>query len=133
MQRVYPYLLYDDAAAAAEFLSAAFGFRRVEAPTTAHGHASHTHVEMDVGDGFRVRMTSPDGDFRSPRAIGQVASMIQIDVVDIDAHFARAEAAGASIVRPLEQRRYGDRGYIVDDPAGHRWYFIQRHQESAQA
>ncbi|MFP5406357.1 MAG: VOC family protein, partial [Gammaproteobacteria bacterium] len=44
---------------------------------------------------------------------------------DIDAHCERAMAAGAQVVRPLEDQFYGDRTYSARDPGGHVWSFGQ--------
>lgn len=44
-------------------------------------------------------------------------------VDDVDAHLARAEANGATIVSPIEQ--YGYRAYVAADLEGHRWTFAQ--------
>jgi uncharacterized glyoxalase superfamily protein PhnB len=44
-------------------------------------------------------------------------------VDDLDAHFARARAAGATIVSEIEQRGY--RAYTAEDPEGRRWTFAQ--------
>lgn len=44
-------------------------------------------------------------------------------VDDLDAHFAQAEANGATIVEPIHQHGY--RGYTVADLEGHHWTFAQ--------
>jgi uncharacterized glyoxalase superfamily protein PhnB len=44
-------------------------------------------------------------------------------VEDIDAHYERAMAAGAEIVRQLADTGYGSREYSVRDPEGHLWSF----------
>jgi uncharacterized glyoxalase superfamily protein PhnB len=44
-------------------------------------------------------------------------------VEDIDAHHARAVAAGAEILRPLAETPYGAREYTVADPEGNLWSF----------
>jgi uncharacterized glyoxalase superfamily protein PhnB len=44
-------------------------------------------------------------------------------VDDLDAHFAHAEAAGATIVSEIQQHGY--RFYTVEDLEGHRWTFLQ--------
>ena len=40
-----------------------------------------------------------------------------------DAHHERAVAAGAKLVRPLEDTGYGSREYSVRDPEGNLWSF----------
>ena len=47
----------------------------------------------------------------------------------IDAHCERAKAAGAVIVRELENQFYGDRTYSARDPEGHVWSFGQTLQK----
>jgi uncharacterized glyoxalase superfamily protein PhnB len=44
-------------------------------------------------------------------------------VDDPDAHHERAVAAGATVVRPLEDMEYGSREYSVRDPEGNLWSF----------
>jgi len=44
-------------------------------------------------------------------------------VDDADKHCARAVAAGAEILLPLEDADYGGRGYSCRDPEGHVWNF----------
>ena len=54
-----------------------------------------------------------------------------VAVEDLDAHHARAKAAGANIVSPPTTKDYGaeywaDRTYEVRDLEGHHWWFMQR-------
>ena len=54
-----------------------------------------------------------------------------IHVEDVDAHCARARAAGAMIVDEPTVHDYGedywaDRSYGAVDPEGHLWWFTQR-------
>ncbi len=61
--------------------------------------------------------------------------MLYVD--DVDAHCARARAAGAKVVDEPAVHDYGeaywaDRSYGVLDPEGHLWWFTQR-LRSAQA
>ena len=49
---------------------------------------------------------------------------VQIDS-DVDAHFARAKAAGAEIMAEPETQFYGDRTYRCRDPEGHIWTVSQ--------
>jgi uncharacterized glyoxalase superfamily protein PhnB len=54
---------------------------------------------------------------------GPVTHMPWAYVDDIDAHFAHAKAAGATIVSEIEQHGY--RAYVAEDLDGHRWTFAQ--------
>ena len=44
-------------------------------------------------------------------------------IEDADAHYARAKAAGAEIVRELEDQDYGSRDYSARDFEGNLWSF----------
>jgi uncharacterized glyoxalase superfamily protein PhnB len=48
---------------------------------------------------------------------------IYIVVQDSDAHYARAKAAGAEIIRELEDQDYGSRDYTARDLEGNIWSF----------
>lgn len=119
-----PYLCVHDAAAAIDFYVAAFGAVETmrlpqPAPDTRLGHA-----EVTVG-GARIMLSDefPELGVLSPRTLGGSPLMLHVvfDDVDIDAVFARAEAAGAAIVRPPSDQFYGERAGQVVDPFGHRW------------
>lgn len=49
--------------------------------------------------------------------------VVSVTVDDPDAHYARARAAGAEILRELKDEEYGSRGYMAQDPEGNQWYF----------
>lgn len=120
MQRIVPYLFYADAPAAIAFLCKAFGFEerfRYPMPDGRIGHAElghHDSVVMlaSVWEGF--------GD--SPQNLPTVHGQVLCYVDDVDAHFERARAAGATIVAEPENA-HGDRRYRAVDPEGHRWVF----------
>jgi PhnB protein len=119
-QTVTPYLLYEDAPAAVDFLTEAFGFREVDRTT---GAAGGMHVEMEVGSGGgRIYLGAPGGDFRGPAAVGKT-SLVYVLVDDVDRHYERAKAAGATIVEELVDLPYGDRRYGCRDLQGHEWTF----------
>jgi uncharacterized glyoxalase superfamily protein PhnB len=48
---------------------------------------------------------------------------LYVVVDDPDAHHERAKAAGAEIVRELEDQDYGSRDYSARDPEGNLWSF----------
>jgi uncharacterized glyoxalase superfamily protein PhnB len=57
-----------------------------------------------------------------PDALASTMSLY-IVVPDPDAHHARATAAGATVVRELQDTDYGSREYSVRDPGGNLWSF----------
>ena len=121
-QRVTPYLLYEDGAAAIEFLTQAFGFRE-EMRTT--GGAGGMHAELEVApDGGWIHVGQPREGFRNPAIVGKT-SLVYVIVEDLDSHHVRAKDAGARIIEEPAGRDYGYRRYGCVDPQGHEWYFAQ--------
>jgi uncharacterized glyoxalase superfamily protein PhnB len=123
---VSPYLLYSDVDAMLEWLTRAFGLTermRVPGPD-----GKTSHAEMELGDGL-VMMGCPGPDYRNPKRLGAVTLLIFVNVDDVEAHFARAKAAGAEIVTELEDKPYG-RTYAAKDPEGHQWHFARANPEA---
>jgi PhnB protein len=59
--------------------------------------------------------------FLSPKAIGGTPVMLSLYVEEVDDVHAKALAAGAKELRPVENHFYGDRSGEFEDPFGHRW------------
>ena len=124
-QTVTPYLHYEDVAGALDWLSTAFGFRETVRYQGEAGYVNH--AEMDVGDGSPIYLGDPGDDYRNPKRLGGVSTgSVYVYVPDVDAHHARAVAAGSTLLEEPHDEGYGDRRYGAEDPAGHRWYFAQR-------
>lgn len=117
---ITPYLLYQDCAAALDFLSSAFGFEE-QLRSIAPDGKTVWHAEMKLGDGSIMMGTPPD--YRNPKELGGVTVGIHVYVDDVDAHFEHAKAAGAEILEEPGDQDYGDRRYTTRDPEGHHWYF----------
>ena len=49
-----------------------------------------------------------------------------VEVEDVEAHHARAEQRGATIVRGLDEPGIGFTDHTAEDIEGHRWMFGQR-------
>ena len=122
MQIVTPYLLYEDGAAALDFLSRAFEFEETRRMTSSGGRVDH--AEMRLGDG-EIHLGQPR-EPTSPNRFGGTAVQLYVYVADVDAHCERARAAGAEIVDEPADQDYGDRRYHARDPEGHSWCFAQR-------
>jgi PhnB protein len=121
--RVSPYLLYEDAAAAVEFLQQTFGF---ELRLSQIGAAGRTHNELLLGDDGLVMLGQAGEGFSSPRTLGSFPpSMIHVYVDDVDALHARAKDAGAEVT-DLELSPAGDRRFTATDPEGQIWVFAER-------
>jgi uncharacterized glyoxalase superfamily protein PhnB len=120
---LYACLRYEDAPAAIEWLERAFGLRPGLVVPGEDG--SIAHAEMSIGNGGIMLGSTKDYDLgmASPRSIGGGTQSIYVIVEDPDAHFARARAAGAEIIRELTDQEYGSREYSARDPEGHVWTF----------
>jgi uncharacterized glyoxalase superfamily protein PhnB len=134
-QRVIPMLSYEDVGAAAEWLSAAFGFEEVE---RFDSEGRVTHVTLTLDDGV-VFLGSPGRDYRSPKTLAKESEAVQrmletpyvvdgvmVYVDDLSTHCERARRAGATILtEPEENEAIGQRQYRAEDIEGHRWMFGQ--------
>ena|SRR5438105_1286981 len=131
--RISPALFYDDASTAIDWLCRAFGFE-VRLKVVGDGGRIE-HSELTYGDGLimvamatRPKMTST----ASPKSLGgKNTQSLMLFVDDVDAHCARARAAGATITMEPAVHDYGedhwaDRSYGALDPEGHNWWFTQR-------
>jgi uncharacterized glyoxalase superfamily protein PhnB len=114
---VFPTLSYDDAEAALDFLTTAFGAEQHAVYRDETG-AIH-HAEVRLGNGI-VMFGSARGDVAATRGAG---GGIYVVVKDPDAHCARARGAGAETVRDLHDEPYGSREYSARDPEGNTWHF----------
>ena len=130
-QRIVPALSYDDAPAMIEFLCRAFGFEerfRLDMPDGSVGHASLVYG----GEEVTLASAYPEGGLGGPSRLPHLHANVMVyvdDVDDVDAHYARAAAEGATILQEPEDQFYGDRTYRAADPEGGRWWF---HQELRQ-
>ena len=116
-------LSYRDAPAAIAWLKEAFGF--TENMIVPGPDGTIAHAQLAYGSGL-VMLGSQREDgpaMRSPCDLGGITQSIYVVVEDADAHYARAVAAGAEIVRELEDTDYGSRDYAARDPEGHLWNF----------
>ena len=114
-------LCYRDPKAALKFLEAAFGFEVVM--LIGDGEGALVHSEMAFGDALIMIGNEWTDDHKSPASIGgKNTQTVHIHVdTDIDAHCARARAAGFEILAEPETQFYGDRTYRCRDPEGHIW------------
>jgi uncharacterized glyoxalase superfamily protein PhnB len=116
-------LLYEDAAAAIDYLQRTFGF---ELRLTHIGAAGRPHNELLLGEDGLVMLGQAGESFSSPRTLDIFpASMIHIYVEDVESLHARARNAGAEVT-DLELSPAGDRRFTATDPEGQVWVLAQR-------
>lgn len=131
-------LAYEDAAAAIDWLTEAFGFRERDGQRHTDDDGTVTHAELER-DGAIVMLATPTADYQGPRRHREtceparrwqdnpwVIDGLFVAVDDVDAHHAQAVAAGADVIRPLANSTgAGMRLYTAEDVEGHRWMFGQ--------
>ena len=116
----YPVLRYRDAPAAIDFLCRAFGFERHAVYEGEDG--SIDHAQLAYGGGMIMLSSErPEDDRGWGSHAGQ--GWVYVAVEDPDAHHEGAKAAGANIIRELEDQDYGSRDYSARDPEGNIWSF----------
>jgi PhnB protein len=116
---VTPYLIVDEAAEAIRWYGEALG--AVEVLRLPMGDKVG-HAEIRIGDSIVMLSDEwPDYGKLGPKARGGATSGLNVYLEDVDAAFARALAAGASVERPVEDQFYGDRSGTIVDPFGHSW------------
>jgi uncharacterized glyoxalase superfamily protein PhnB len=116
---------YRKAAEAIEWLCSVFGFEK---------HAVYSgpdntilHAELTLGGGMimlgSVNNNAPDFHMKLPSELdGAQTRGVSLIVSDADEIYARAEAAGATIVENIGDKPYGGRGFSCLDPEGHIWH-----------
>ncbi len=119
---IYPTLTYDDAPKAIEWLCRVFGFRERLVIPGPEGSIRHSELSLEQGV-IMVSSAKPDAGRLSPRSLPAVHQGICVQIEDLDAHYAGAQATGAVILDELKDTEYGSRGYAVEDLEGHQWYF----------
>ena len=127
--QVIPYLYYEDAGSAIEFLKTAFGFETVSA--FRDGEGTVWTATLRTGNG--LVMVGPGMDHFGTRAVTNpefVSSMAFVFVDDVDAHYRRAVAADARVLEEPHTHFGGNRQYTVSDQGGQRWTFAQPMKES---
>lgn len=95
-----------------------------------------THAELELASA-KIYLSTPTG-YASPHRMREDSELARraydnpwvidgqfVEVDDVAVHHARAVAAGANVIRPLEEA-HGMRSYSAEDPEGHRWMFGQR-------
>jgi len=124
---VTPYLVIKGAAKAIDYYKKVFGATvvvRMDGPNGQVGHA-----ELQIGDS-RIMLAdeNPSMGNRSAESIGASPVSLYVYLPDCDKVVAKAVAAGAKILKPVEDQFYGDRSGFIQDPFGHLWG-IATHKE----
>ena len=117
---VTPYLFCKNAPAALEFYTKAFGATETMRWPDQTGRI--THAEFKVGEALVMLADEhPEMGVLSPQSIGGSAVLLVLTVPNVDAIYAQAVAAGATVRRPVTDQPYGRRSGQLTDPFGHLW------------
>jgi uncharacterized glyoxalase superfamily protein PhnB len=120
-QVLRPYLVAGGAGAdaALAFYADVFGARVVgDVIRGDDGRVGHCEVEI-AGSGMYVADAYPEYGIDAPDPA--VGVSLHLEVPDVDDTVARAEAAGATVLQPVDDRFYGARSGTIRDPFGHQW------------
>ena len=114
-----PMLSVRNGAKAIEFYKAAFGAGEL---FRFDGKDGTVVAQLSVGEStFWLADESPEHLNFSPESLGGSTARMVMVVDDPHAAFARAVAAGAKVVCPVTDERYGWRIGRIVDPFGHHW------------
>jgi uncharacterized glyoxalase superfamily protein PhnB len=109
-----------------DWLCRAFGFEKQAVYAGADGVVMHS--QLTFGNGMIMVGSVVNGSpasklLKQPDEIGGAETQAPYLVVsDIDAIYASARKAGATIVIELEEKDYGGKAFSCTDPEGHVWH-----------
>ena len=127
---ITPCLAINGAARAIEFYKKAFG--ATELMRFAHGDKIG-HAELQIGDSkIMISDEFPEMGVRGPQTVGGSPTAIYLYVDNVDSVTDRALTQGATAVRPVEDKFYGDRSGTIQDPFGHVWHLATHKEDVPQ-
>jgi len=116
------YISVKGATDAIEFYRNAFGAKETGRLTMPDG--SIGHAELEIGDS-KIMLAEENEQWGnlSPQTVGGSPVSLCLYVEDVDAVFAKALEAGASVTGEMvvKDQFYGDRTGGITDPFGHKW------------
>ena len=115
-----PYLMVRGAAQAIDYYKKVFGAtERLRMPGPG---GMIFHAELQVGDSVLMLADEHQGTvMKGPLTVGGSPVTLHLYLDNVDETFAKAIAAGATQIRPLQNQFYGDRSGMLRDPFGHIW------------
>jgi uncharacterized glyoxalase superfamily protein PhnB len=122
--QILPYLYYPDATKALDFLVDAFGFEVKSALRDANDEV--LTAQLRTGDG--VVMIGPGMEAFGTRAVQDpnwATTRMFVYVDDVDSHYERAKAAGATIVSEPAVHFSDNKIYVATDCGGQQWIFAE--------
>ena len=125
-QSVTPILTFADCAAALDWYVQALG--AVELARSVGPDGKIMHAVFKVGNSHIMAHDAMMGG-KSPKDFGGSPAALWLYAEDPDKAFNRAIAAGATVVRPVEDMFWGDRCGTLKDPHGFAWTIACRKED----
>ncbi|HUK86877.1 MAG TPA: VOC family protein [Terriglobales bacterium] len=123
---VIPGLRYRNAPAMIEWLCRVFGFEKQLVVPGPEGVVLHSQLTFGNGMimiGSVASGTAASNLLKQPDEVGGAETQASyLLVTDIEAIYARAQAAGARMLIELEDKGFGGKGFCCADPEGHIWH-----------
>ena len=115
-QNIFPTFRYADAKAAIAWLKDTLGFEELSMMEGDDGTVEHAEL---VIAGNVIMLGSDRSDKEDRFATSRCVTYVTIE--DVDAHYERAQQAGAKVEMEITDQPYGSREYAVSDPEGNVW------------
>ena len=120
MHSLTPHLVCAGASDAIAFYHAAFG--AIELARLPGPDGLLMHAMLKIGNSALMLVDEcPAWGMLGPKALNGSPVTVHLYVTDVDAVFAQAVAAGATISMPVADMFWGDRYGKLVDPFGHHW------------
>ncbi|MFF7311535.1 VOC family protein [Streptomyces sp. NPDC008137] len=124
--RLYARLVVSDGPRAIDFYRTALGAEEIERYTDPEGGI--VHAMLRLGDAVIAVKDADDAD-PGPDSLGGSPVIMALDVSDADAVAEAMLRGGATVVYPVADQHYGQRGGRLADPFGHLWMISQPIEE----
>jgi PhnB protein len=128
---VMPILVCRDVAAEIDFCKTALGAVELGRRPGPDGTVAHALLTIS-GEMIMIEAEWPTLASRAPQPDGSSPVVIFVYVEDVDAAVARAVAARAQVLLPVQNQFWGDRTGRILDPAGHVWTLATRVEEPTE-
>ncbi len=126
-----PHMIVRNAEQAIEFYQKAFGAQLLGKMLTPDGKVMHALLK--VGDSMLMLNDEfPEWGALSPLSSGGSGVTLHVYLENVDAAFAQAVSAGATVKMPVMDQFWGDRYGIVTDPYGHQWSLATHVRDMSQ-
>ncbi|WP_033306671.1 VOC family protein [Streptomyces iakyrus] len=116
--RLYARLVVPDGSRAIDFCRSALGAEEIERYTGPDGRIVHALLRLG---GSVIAVKDADEGDPAPASLGGSPVIMALDVSDADAVAEAMLRGGATVVYPVADQHYGQRGGRLADPFGHLW------------